>query len=209
MLIKSIKNKKMFFLGLSLLFIVTGWFWMCKRPFFKEASPTIVKSETKLDLCKSRQSGCLEENAEIIIKDLILKEVEKHKGLEFVINASEGKILNSTDKIECKNIACVLNNNHKKVADLRSNNAVIQKTTKNVFLSGTTVGHTCDMTICGRDISYNYSNQMLSTKKEICYSHKLFSLVAKKSHVELKNNKIIMSGGVRSEFLNGPAGNGN
>jgi len=209
MFIKSIKNKRMFFLGLILLFIGTGWFWMCKKTVPKDISSKIVKSEIKLDLCNSRQSGCLEENAEIIIKDLILKEVEKHKGLEFVINASEGKILNSTDKIECKNIACVLNNNHKKVADLRSNNAVIQKTTKNVFLSGPTVGHTCDMTICGQDISYNYSNQMLTTKKEISYSHQLFSLIAKKSYVDLKNNKIVMSGGVRSEFLNGPAGNSN
>ncbi len=202
MFIKNIRSKILYFFSISLFVLGTGWFWLHKNSKPKEASPKIIKSEVK-------PNGGLEENAEIIIKDLILKEVEKHKGLEFVINASEGKILNSTDKIECKNITCVLNDNHKKVADLRANNAVIHKTTKNVFLSGNTVGHTCDMTICGRDISYDYSSQMLTTRKEISYTHKLFSLIAKESRVDLKNNKIIMSGGVKSEFLNGPACNGN
>lgn len=209
MLIKNNRTKISIFLGLSVLFIAAGCFLIYKRPDSKEMSSKIIKTESKLDLSNSRQGGCLEENAEIVIKDLILKEVEKHKGLEFVINASEGKILNSADKIECKNITCVLNNNHKKVADLRSSNAVIHKTTKNVFLSGATVGHTCDMTICGQDISYNYSNQMLTTEKEMRYSHQLFSLIAQKSYVDIKNNKIVMSGGVKSEFLNGSAGNGN
>ena len=200
--VKNIKYKSLFFFSISLFVLVAGCFWLYKKTGPKTISQKVIKSEAK-------SSAYLEENAEIVIKDLILKEVEKHKGLEFIINASEGKILNSTDKIECKNIACVLNDNHKKIADLRSNNAVIHKTTKNVFLSGNTVGHTFDMTICGQDISYNYSNQMLTTSKKICYSHKLFSLVAKKSHVDLKNNKIVMSDGVRSEFLNSPAGNDN
>ncbi|MFH1254706.1 MAG: LPS export ABC transporter periplasmic protein LptC [bacterium] len=200
--IKDIRNKILCFFSLGLFVLGTAWFWLHKNTEPKQTPPRVIKSEVK-------PNGCLEENAEIVIKDLILKEVEKHKGLEFVINASEGKILNSTDKIECKNIACVLNNNHKKTADLRSNNAVIHKTTKNVFLSGNTVGHTCDMTICGQDISYNYSSQMLTTNKEISYSHQLFSLIAKKSHVDLKSNKIVMSGGVKSEFLNSSAGNRN
>lgn len=202
MFIKNIRSKILCLFSLSLFVLGTGWLWLHKNTEPIKTSPKNIKSEAK-------PSGGPEENAEIVIKDLILKEVEKHKGLEFVINASEGKILNSTDKIECKNIACVLNNNHKKTADLRSNNAVIHKTTKNVFLSGNTVGHTCDMTICGQDISYNYSSQMLTTNKEISYSHQLFSLIAKKSYVELKNNKIVMSGGVKSEFLNGPTRHGN
>lgn len=202
MFVKNIRSKILYFFSISLFVLGTGWFWLHKKSKPKEASPEIIKSEVK-------SNGHLEENAEIIIKDLILKEVEKHKGLEFVINASEGKILNSTDKIECKNITCVLNDNHEKVADLRANNAVIHKTTKNVFLLGNTVGHTCDMTICGQDISYDYSSQMLATNKGISYSHKLFSLIAKESRAYLKNNKIVMSGGVKSEFLNSPTCNGN
>lgn len=202
MFINSTRNKILCLLFLSCFVTVACWLWLYKKTDSEDSPIKIIKPDIK-------QCACPDENAEIVIKDLILKEVEKHKGLEVTINASEGKILNSTDKIECKNISCSLNNDHKKIADLRANNAIIQKTTKNVFLSGTTVGHTYDMTIHGQDISYNYSSQMLTTDKEVCYAHQLFSLVAQKSCVDLKNSKILMSGGVRSEILNSPAGNGN
>lgn len=206
MLVKNTKNKSLYlfvmvFFGITIFAAGVCWFL-----FYKKEQQ---KSPLKIIQSKAKQNTCSDENAEIVIKDLILKEVEKHKGLEVIINASEGKILNSTDKIECKNISCSLNNGSRKIADLRANNAIIHKTTKNIFLSGTTVGHTYDMTVNGNDISYNYSSHMLTTNKEVSYTHKFFSLIAQKSYVDLKNSKIVMSGGVRSEFLNGPAGNDN
>ena len=178
------------------------YFWKPEKIVVPSQNVGFVKS----DECHNSDTN---ENAEIVIKDLILKEIEKHKGLEVVVNAREGKILNSTDKIECKNINCALNDNNKQIADLRSDSALIHKTTKNVLLSGPTFGHFYDIRIDGQDISYNYSNQTLVTNKKISYHHKHFSMLAKKSSVDLKNHKITMSGGVESTFLSGPACNSN
>ena len=160
-------------------------------------------------LTDEKSTNTAPENAEIIIKDLILKEIEKQKKLEVIVNAGEGKILNSTDKIECKNITCALKNKSIQIADLHANDAMIQKNTKNVFLSGATIGHIFDITIQGRDIKFDYSNQTLSTNKESTYSHKNFTLSARRSDVDLKQNKIVMSNGVKSEILNSSAGNYN
>jgi hypothetical protein len=202
MLTENIKNKIIYFFGLGIAITIMIWVWFPKKDVIQKSVVKIINPEQ----IPNKQPG---ESAEIVIKDLILKEVEKHKGLEVVVNASEGKILNSTDKIECKNIYCALNNNYKQIADLHAYNAVIHKNTKNVFLSGATVGHTCDVTITGQDITYNYSNQTLTTNKKTSYCHEFFSLTSQQSVVDLKNSKISMSGGVTSEISNGPAGNSN
>lgn len=142
------------------------------------------------------------ENAEIIIKDLILKEIERHKGLEVIINAREGKIIHSDDKIECKNIRCCLSNKSGQIADLMSSNAQIDKANKNVFLTGNTTVHFDDITINSQEVYYNYSNQKLRAEKQTKYEHPNFSLLAQHSKIDLKKNEIKMSGGVKSEFLN-------
>jgi LPS export ABC transporter protein LptC len=200
MLKKDIKNKSIYFIGISFAIVLMVWVWFPKKDAIQKSVVKIINPEQ----IPNKQPG---ESAEIVIKDLILKEVEKHKGLEVVVNASEGKILNSTDKIECKNIYCALNNNYKQIADVHAYNAVINKTNKNVFLTGSTVGHTCDVTITGQDITYNYSNQTLTTNKKTSYCHEFFSLTAQQSVVDLKNSKFTMSGGVTSEISNGPTGN--
>lgn len=199
MLPNIFKNKILCFVGLSVIAPGIFWFWPSKKTNIIE-QPSKVVLEEKI-------TPPTTENAEIIIKDLILKEIEKQKKLEVVVNASEGKILNSTDKIECKNITCALKHQTVKIADLHANNAIIQKNTKNIFLAGGTVGHIYDMTIQGYDIRFNSSNQTLSTNKESIYTHKNFMLSAKKSLVDIKQNKIILSNGVKSEILNSSASN--
>ncbi len=188
------KNKLLCLVVASIAISGIFLFW----PFKKE--PTI-KNFSKTDL-EGKYTGTTE-NAEIIIKDLLLKEIEKQKNLEVVVNAGEGKILNSTDKIKCKNITCSLKNQNMKVADLHANNATIEKNTKNVLLSGPTVGHIYDMTIKGCDIQFTHSTQTLSTNKESLYSHKNFILSAQISLIDIKKNTIMMSNGVKSEIING------
>lgn len=205
MFLNIFKNKTLCFVGLSVIVPGIFWFWPFKKNKSAQQPCKVVLDE--------KCTGTTE-NAEIIIKDLILKEIEKQKKIEVVVNAGEGKILNSTDKIECKNIRCALKNQNIKIADLHANDAIIQKNTKNVLLSGATVGHIYDMTIQGCDIEFNYSTQTLSTDKESNYSHKNFMISAKKSLVDIKQNKIIMSNGVKSEIvnssvLNSPASNHN
>jgi hypothetical protein len=187
------KNKILCLVGVFFVIPSLFWFWP-----FKTNSSTKHYFKTSLE---GKHTGTTE-NAEIIIKDLILKEIEKQKNLEVIINAGEGKILNATDKIECKNITCSLKKQNLKVADLHADNAIIQKNTKNVLLSGATVGHIYDMTIHGCDVKFTHATQTLSTNKESKYSHKNFTLSAKKSLVDIKKNKIIMSNGVSSEIVN-------
>lgn len=200
MIFNILKNKILCFVGISLLIPSLFLFWPFKK---KQAQQQSLK--TILD----EKYSSTNDNAEIIIKNLILKEIEKHKKLEVIVNASEGKILNSTDKIECKNITCALKNQNKQIADLHSKNAIIKKNTKDVLLSGSTIGRIYDMTIQGCDISFSYSAQTLTTKQETQYTHKNFKLSAKKSLVDIKKNIIYMSNGIQSEILNSPTGNSN
>lgn len=153
---------------------------------------------------KEKQEINDSENAEIIIKDLILKEIEKHKSLQVIINAHEGKIIHSDNTIECKKIKCSLCDKNRQIADLMSENATIDKTTKNVLLNGETIVHFDNMTINGNDIYYNYSNQTLNTDKKTKYNHPNFNISAQQSRIDFKKNEINMSGGVKSEFLNCP-----
>lgn len=201
MFIKENKNRILCFLGLCLIVPFTTLFFSFKKGQTK-------KQIDFLSVSKDDKSSEMVESAEIVIKDLILKEIERHKGLEVVINASEGKILHLTDKIECKNINCALSDNKNKVADLQADKAVIYKATKDVLLSGQMKGHLYEMIIEGQDINYNYSNQTLVTDKEMVFKHSVFYLIAQKSFLDLKSNKITMSGGIQSEILNFSAGNG-
>lgn len=177
-------------------------FWSFEKTYSPNHVVQIIKPE-------NNKIEDLNEKAEIIIKDLILKEIEKHKGLAVIVNAREGKILNSTDKIECKNITCALSDNDNQIADLKSDNALIHKSTKNVLLSGPASGHFYDISINGQDINYNYLNQTLTTNKKIQYQHKYFSMSTNKSLVDLKYNKITMLDGVVCTILNGSASHGN
>lgn len=169
-------------------------------------------SESKDLAVVEQQRGTLKsdynaENAEIIIKDLILKEIEKHNGLKVIINAREGKIVHSDDRVECKLIKCCLCNQEKQIADLMASNAQIDKTKKNVFLTGNTIIHFEAMTINSQAVSYNYSEQKLYTQKQTKYEHPNFNLLAQQSKIDLKKSEIQMSGGVKSEFLNCSAKN--
>ncbi|KKQ32564.1 MAG: hypothetical protein US49_C0006G0015 [candidate division TM6 bacterium GW2011_GWF2_37_49] len=148
------------------------------------------------------QSDKSTENAEIVIKDLILKEIEKHKGLQVIINAREGKIIHSDDKIECKHIKCCLCDKNRQIADLVASDAQIDKANKNVFLIGDTVVHFEEITINSQAVNYNYSEQKLCAEKQTKYEHPNFSILAQHSKIDLKKSEIQMSGGVKSEFLN-------
>jgi LPS export ABC transporter protein LptC len=164
----------------------------------------------RFELLKSRKQNTDSvsvDNAEIIIKDLILKEIEKHKGLQVVINACEGKIIHSEDKIECTNIKCFLSSQEKEIANLVANTAIIDKASKNIFLSGDTVVRFNDITMIGQDVFYNYSSQVLSTKEQTKYCHPNFFVLAQQSTIDIKKNIICMGGGVKSEILNHPASN--
>lgn len=177
--------------------------------FFLSRSLFIDSADNK-DICRTITPESEEkasENAEIIIRDLILKEIEKQKGLQVIINADEGKIIHSDDKIQCKSIHCSLCNKNKQIAELTASDAIINKATKNIFLNGNAIVHFDDITINSQEVYYSYSSQQLSTTRQTEYEHPNFKLLAQQSTIDFKKSEIKMSGGVQSVFSNCPTEN--
>ena len=173
-IIKMKKNNTIFSIIIISLFSGAFFFVVLFNKFIfsdnsenKDLAEIIAPSEDS-------QSDKCAENAEIIIKDLVLKEIEKHKGLQVIINAREGKIIHSDDKIACKLIKCCLCDKDKQIADLMASDAQIDKTNKNVFLTGDTVVHFDDITINSQAVNYNYSEQKLCAEKQTKYEHPNF-----------------------------------
>jgi len=138
--------------------------------------------------------------ASITIKDFTLKELEKSKELEVIINAKECNFIHTSDMVMCTHVTCTLFDHKNISASLKTDKAFVNRTQKAIFLSGSVLGHMKDLIIHGSDIYYNFLQQTLTTDKSIMYTHPDFSLCSHQSFIDLKNNRIEMSNGVVSEF---------
>lgn len=178
----------------TILFLV----WYSTTPLQQEdlgkpiQAPTITESEptTTRDAVTS-----------ITIKDLTLKELEKNKELEVIINAHECKFLQPSDMVECAQVTCTLLDHKVPSALLKTDKAFINRAKKNIFFSGSVFGTVKDIVIQGNDINYNFSQQILYTDKTTTYHHPDFSIHAKKSFIDIKNNRIELFDGVINEFI--------
>ncbi len=138
--------------------------------------------------------------ASITIKDLTLKEFEKSKALELVVNAKECKLLHTSDTVECDQVTCTLLDHKVQSALLKTDKAFVDRTKKTIFFAGNVLGYMKDLVVQGADIYYNFLQQTLKTDKNALYSHPDFSISCQQSFIDLKNNRIEMAGGVVNEF---------
>ena len=143
----------------------------------------------------------------ITIKDIILKEHGKDKHYELMVKAKESTVHHVTDSIECKNVACNITHQGKPIAHLSAEKSFVDRQGKNVIFAGPVKGSFKDISMQGRDINYNFSQQIITTDQQTTYTHASFNLSAQQSVVDIKKQKIILKNGVRSEFLSRPAAN--
>ena len=69
-------------------------------------------------------------------------------------------------------------------------------------MQGEVRGNFKELNILGSDINYNFSAQTLETDKTITYTYPQLKLTAQQSFIDLRDNRIEMSGGVITEICN-------
>lgn len=141
------------------------------------------------------------------IKNVVLKEFEKSKAYEVIVNAEECRYFQINNLIECLQVTCTLLNQNNETAHIKTDHAMINQAAQNILLGGTVTCKFKDILLTGMDITYNYSQQTLLTTKNAHYQHPAFSITAQESFVDIKNNKFILSGNVINEFLYSPTSN--
>jgi hypothetical protein len=138
--------------------------------------------------------------AEVVIKGLKLKDIEKSKGYEVTIDAQESKFFYVPNTVECYRVWCTLHEHQQAVAFFKSDRALVNRTQKSVFLSGVVNGTFKGLVLSGKNIFYNFSQQTLSTQDAFSCQHPEFYVCAKKSFANMKDNTIAFGGNVQSVF---------
>jgi LPS export ABC transporter protein LptC len=184
--------------GASLLFcMVLFMFWYTKTP----QKPQLQNPEQfNSAVAEIERTSSQEVFTNITITNLTLKELERTKELEVIVNAQECKFLQPSDTIECSQVTCTLLDHQLPRAQLKTDKALINRTQKTILFSGSVFGNIKDVVIHGTDINYNFSQQILRTDKNTEYTHPDFYISAQKSFVDIKGNYFELYGGVINEF---------
>lgn len=150
---------------------------------------------------KNKNEATVPQNASIVIQNLTLREVEKSKGYELIVNAQQSTFHHISEVVECKNVSCKIMQKGLALANIHAQKSFVDRTSKHVLFSGDVKGNFKDLIIDGSDICYNFSTQTVGTDNKITYTHPLFNFSANKSTINIKTNTIEMGKGVYSEFL--------
>lgn len=136
----------------------------------------------------------------ITIRDITLHEAEKCKGYEMVVTAQESRFHNVSDIVECCNVHCKISKHGQSMATVQATTSRIDRPKRIVTFQGPVQGTFKDLIFHGCDISYNFSDQIVTSDKTTTYTHPLFRFCAQQSTVNINAGTIQMSKGVQSEF---------
>ncbi len=195
-------NRKVFYTitvgGIILILVmVLLMLWYAARPQKKKQPST---KPVNTESIATGQNSSIESMANITIKDLTLKELEKKKDIEVIVNAKECKFLQFSDTVECSQVTCTLLDHKIPSAQITTNKALINRKNKNIFFAGVVQGTMKNLAITGADINYDFAQQILQTNQNALYTHPDFKISSQKSFIDIKNNRIEFSGGVINEF---------
>ncbi len=179
--------------------LLTGCFFIFFMYWWFSAPSATQLAQKQASLHQAKLS---EHSGEITMKHLTLHEIKKSNQTGWILQSLESIFFKSLNVIECKNITCTLMTNDQSVAIIHAKKSIINRYENNLFLPGSVHGTFKGLELSGKDIHYSFSSHKLTTQQKAHYKHALFSLSAGKSFIDLKEKKIVLTGGVESEFLN-------
>jgi LPS export ABC transporter protein LptC len=159
--------------------------------FFKAAT----KKSTKKQKIKTTEP-------EITIQNFNVKEISKDKKDLWVLNSKEGKIFKKLNQIECIQTTCFLKEADQEIALLKTERSVFDQNRKNLFLYGPVCGNFRELNFTGKNLNYDVANHIVNTKEQLTYWYSNFKLYAQETVFNLKENKIEMKNGIKTEILN-------
>jgi|GEM_PF-5808052 hypothetical protein len=195
-------SKKLFLI--SLVCVLTIFLIFCLLYFYKNYLQQLsTKNAEDNTLLNSQNIN----SPEITIKEITLKNKEADKNYEVTVTAKEGKFFYLPSTLECSYLNCILTTGQQVIAKLYADKALVNQNNKTVIFPGPVSGHFEDLSIRAENILYNFGQQTIDKAHNVFYYHPDFYLYAPNSSVQIKNNFIFMSGGVKSEFSQSPTGN--
>jgi LPS export ABC transporter protein LptC len=168
----------------------------------KHLSKKDITEKLKEFIDQNQEKNTCSAMPEIIIREFRMRHAYDDKNESWTISSKIGKIYKASNKIDCSNVLCQLKIKDQEVAQLYSKKSIVNRNNKNIFLAGPVTGNFKELKINGQDINYNFSDQTISSKQALSYTYPNFTLKAKQSCLYIKENKIEMSGGIRTEILN-------
>lgn len=135
----------------------------------------------------------------MVIQNITLKEKEKKNGYDLIIKAQEGSFNHITDQVMCHNVLCTLVNKKTTMAQLFAPDSQVDRRNKIMTLDGPVKGFLKELAFQGKDLTYNYSTQILTTSHSVTYTHPNFTLTAEQSNISVRQQKMEMKN-VWSQF---------
>lgn len=166
------------------------------------------KNASKIEASKNAKIEAQPEKVPLTIKGFSLHEMDKNRVYEFFIKAREGKLSHISNKVDCYDIECWLKNRGIDTAFLTAEHSIVKRDSKQFFLVGPVNGWVRDVKIQGSDIAYDFETQKIVTKNKTTFIHPCFWFCSQQSVIDLKSDEFQMDGGVKTEFLQSPAGDG-
>jgi LPS export ABC transporter protein LptC len=152
-------------------------------------------------LAKPQQCNITPSQApQIKIQNFSMQEIDQNKSDIWTLNSREGHIFKTSNQIECFDVVCKLIRNNQLIAQLKSCQSLLDRNKKNIFMFGEVKGNFKNLNIFGFDFSYNFSTQLIKTDKMATITYPRLKVMSNQSFVDLRNNKIEMSGGIKTEI---------
>ncbi len=148
--------------------------------------------------------------AEMVIYDLALHEVQTRKDSEpysIDVHAKKSSFSRRSDMITCRDVCCDVTSQEKKQAWFKAGTCLVNRLTKKIVFPEQVVGWVKDCDIVGSDALFDIGRNWFEFKGSVSCKNDSFSLKANRGTFDLKEKKLELSGGVRTEFLQRPAGN--
>jgi len=138
----------------------------------------------------------------VSIKNVTLHEYSKKKDYELILKAEESSLDHTAEKVLCQRVDCTILKNNKDFGALHTTQSLIDRTDKTVSCEGFVHGRLQGVVFEGNDIVYNFADQVMTTQQPMFYTYKNLNLTAAQSTVNIAEQVVQMSGGVKTEFEN-------
>ena len=140
-----------------------------------------------------------ERNSEIEVQNLSIREISPQK-FTWELNASKTSLLNNCSEMVCKNVQCKISNENGPLIALSAPKTFWDREKSEALLAGTVEGFFQDAKILGENFYYSLKNQILRTSKRLTIVHPNFNVKASRATVDMNDEKVLLEGGVESEF---------
>ena len=176
---------------------LVGGIIFLSRPALTPPSPTHALDDPAM----TTQTTTSHQGIQISINDIVLKEFEKSKNLEVVINAQQCSFVQPSDTIACTTVTCTLLQEKTTQATLAAPQALLNRTEKTLHLAGGITGSLGKLNFITDHLCYHFGKHMVQIESSTQYEHPFFSITAAKSFVDVKKNQLSFSDGVCSTFF--------